>query len=172
MVQEIWKGVQQPMRVYFYDIMKDETVIKLKKIKSKDFPGLKYDRLNSPGIVKDFMDIVYDAKNLVEERLWLICLNARLVPNAIFEVSHGTMNNTCCSPASIFQRVLLTGASDFIIVHNHPGGNVYPSQTDNDAFYDIRKLSKIMNLDFLDSIIIGNDENVYSYRNEHDGWND
>lgn len=56
--------------------------------------------------------------------------------------------------------------------HFHPGGNVYPSQTDNDAFYDIRKLSKIMNLDFLDSIIIGNDENVYSYRNEHDGWND
>lgn len=160
------------MRVYFYDIMKDETVIKLKKIKSKDFPGLKYDRLNSPGIVKDFMDIVYDAKNLVEECLWLICLNARLVPNAIFEVSHGTMNNTCCSPASIFQRVLLTGASDFIIVHNHPGGNVYPSQTDNDAFYDIRKLSKTMNLGFLDSIIIGNDENVYSYRNEHDGWND
>lgn len=33
------------MRVYFYDIMKNETVIKLKKIKSKDFPGLKYDRL-------------------------------------------------------------------------------------------------------------------------------
>lgn len=40
MVQEIWKGVQQPMRIYFYDIVKDETVIKLKKIKAKDFPSL------------------------------------------------------------------------------------------------------------------------------------
>lgn len=159
------------MRVYFYDIMKDETIIKLKKIKSKDFPGLKYDRLNSPGIVKDFMDIAYDAKNLVEERLWLICLNARLVPNAIFEVSHGSMTDANCSPVSIFQRVLLTGASSFIIVHNHPSGNVYPSQTDDDTFNIIRKLSKLMNLNCLDSIIVG-DGKPYSYKYDCDDWND
>ncbi len=102
------------MRVYFYDIMKDETVIKLKKIKSKDFPSLKYKGLTCPGIVDKFMDAVYDAKNLVEEHLWLICLNTKLVPNAVFEVSHGSMTDANCSPVSIFQRVLITGASGFI----------------------------------------------------------
>ena len=54
------------MRVYFYDIMKDETVIKLKKIKSKDFPNFKYKGLINPKVVADFMDAAYDAKNLVE----------------------------------------------------------------------------------------------------------
>lgn len=159
------------MRVYFYDIVKDETVIKLKKIKAKDFQSLKYIRLTNPEVVADFMNRAYDAKNLVEEHLWLICLNAKLVPNAVFEVSRGAMTDAYCSPASIFQRVLLTGASEFIIVHNHPSGNVYPSQTDDDTFNDIRKLSKMMNLDFLDSIIIG-DGDTYSYSDEYDGWND
>lgn len=159
------------MRVYFYDIMKDETVIKLKKIKSKDFPSLKYKGLINPEVVADFMNAAYDAKNLVEEHLWLICLNTKLVPNAVFEVSNGSMTDAYCSPASIFQRVLLTGASGFIIVHNHPSGNIYPSQTDNDAFSDIRKLSKMMNLDFLDSIIVG-DGKPYSYKYDCNDWND
>ncbi len=159
------------MRVYFYDIMKDETVIKLKKIKSKDFPNFKYKGLINPEVVADFMNRAYDAKNLVEEHLWLICLNTKLVPNAVFEVSRGAMTDAYCSPASIFQRVLLTGASGFIIVHNHPSGNIYPSQTDDDTFNDIRKLSKMMDLDFWDSIIIG-DGDTYSYSNECDGWND
>lgn len=159
------------MRVYFYDIVKDETVIKLKKIKAKDFQSLKYIKLTNPEVVADFMNRAYDANNLVEEHLWLICLNTKLVPNAVFEVSRGTMTDAYCSPASIFQRVLLTGASGFIIVHNHPSGNIYPSQTDNDTFNNIRKLSKMMNLDFLDSIIIG-DGNTYSYSDECDGWND
>ena len=39
------------------------------------------------------------------------------------------------------------------------------------TFNDIRKLSKMMNLDFLDSIIIG-DVDTYSYSDEYDGWND
>lgn len=159
------------MRVYFYDIMKDETVIKLKKIKSKDFPSLKYKGLTCPGIVDKFMDAVYDAKNLVEEHLWLICLNTKLVPNAVFEVSHGSMTDANCSPVSIFQRVLLTGANSFIIVHNHPSGNVYPSQTDDDTFNIIRKLSKLMNLNCLDSIIVG-DGKPYSYKYDCDDWND
>lgn len=159
------------MRVYFYDIVKDETVIKLKRIKAKDFQSLKYIKLTNPEVVTDFMNRAYDAKNLVEEHLWLICLNTKLVPNAVFEVSRGTMTDACCSPASIFQRVLLTGASGFIIVHNHPSGNICPSQTDNDTFNNIRKLSKMMNLDFLDSIIIG-DGDTYSYSDEYNGWND
>ena len=117
------------------------------------------------------MDAAYDTKHLVEEHLWLICLNTKLVPNAVFEVSRGSMTDTNCSPVSIFQRVLLTGASGFIIVHNHPSENVCPSQTDDDTFNDIRKLSKMMNLDFLDSIIIG-DGDTYSYSDECDGWND
>lgn len=159
------------MRVYFYDIMKDETIIKLKKIKSKDFSGLKYKGLTCPGIVDKFMDAVYDAKNLVEEHLWLICLNTKLVPNAVFEVSHGGMTDANCSPASIFQRILLTGASSFIIVHNHPSGSTYPSQTDDNAFNDIHRLSKMMNLNFLDSIIVG-DGKPYSYKYDCDDWND
>lgn len=159
------------MRVYFYDIVKDETVIKLKRIKAKDFQSLKYIKLANPEVVADFMNRAYDAKNLVEEHLWLICLNTKLVPNAVFEVSRGAMTDAYCSPASIFQRVLLTGASGFIIVHNHPSGNIYPSQTDDDTFNDIRKLSKMMDLDFWDSIIIG-DGDTYSYSNECDGWND
>lgn len=159
------------MRVYFYDIMKDETVIKLKKIKSKDFPSLKYKGLINPEVVADFMNAAYDAKNLVEEHLWLICLNTKLVPNAVFEVSIGGMTDAYCSPVSIFQRVLLTGANGFIIVHNHPSGNIYPSQTDDDTFNDIRKLSKMMNLNFLDSIIVG-DGKPYSYKYDCDDWND
>lgn len=159
------------MRVYFYDIMKDETVIKLKKIKSKDFTSLKYKGLINPDVVADFMNAAYDAKNLVEEHLWLICLNTKLVPNAVFEVSHGSMTDANCRPASIFQRVLLTGASGFIIVHNHPSGSTYPSQTDDDTFNNIHRLSKMMNLNFLDSIIVG-DGKPYSYKYDCCDWND
>ena len=54
--------------------------------------------------------------------------------------------------------------------HFHPSASTYPSQTDDDTFNDIRKLSKMMNLNFLDSIIVG-DGKPYSYKYDCDDWN-
>jgi len=53
----------------------------------------------------------------------------------------------------------MVGASKFILVHNHPGGNCKPSENDKRLTDKIKKGSEILDLELLDHIIIGG----YSY---------
>lgn len=73
----------------------------------------------------------------------------------IFKVNVGTINNSLVNTAGIFTRLLLCGATHFIIAHNHPSGNVSPSPEDEKVTENIKKISEMMGIIFCDHIIIG-----------------
>ena len=73
----------------------------------------------------------------------------------IFKVNVGTINNSLVNTAGIFTRLLLCGATHFIIAHNHPSGNVSPSPEDEKVTENIQKISEMMGIVFYDHIIIG-----------------
>jgi len=54
----------------------------------------------------------------------------------------------------LFKRLLVIGASRFIIIHNHPGGDHKPSKEDIKLTSKIQEASKILDLELLDHIII------------------
>ena len=63
----------------------------------------------------------------------------------------------------VMEEALRVSASAFIVVHNHPSGNPTPSSGDDDTTHDLKQAADLLNLIFIDHIIIGNGNKYYSY---------
>ena len=59
------------------------------------------------------------------------------------------------------------GAKYIICVHNHPGGNVFPSKQDLDVTNNLIEVGKILGIKVLDHIIITKDK-YYSFLENND----
>jgi DNA repair protein RadC len=88
------------------------------------------------------------------EHLWTISLdNANKVLN-IELVSIGSVNKTLIEPMEVFSVPLQKRAVKIIIVHNHPSGEIKPSEADRDITDRLIQAGKIMNVPVLDHLII------------------
>jgi len=109
-------------------------------------------------------DVFYEIKDLVkadQESFWVIYFNAKnkIIGNDCIFL--GGINTCTFDMKILFRRILLNNASSFIVFHNHPSGNVNPSQEDIKITELVANASKILALRFLDHIIIG--DNYYSF---------
>ena len=138
------------------------------KEKSYNYPAI-INGFHCPKAIVDMFNDVYRLKHLDEEYLYLLALNVKMKPIGLFEVSHGSSDITICDPKRIFTRVLQCGASRFVLVHNHPSGDVYPSDLDKKTFDQICAGANLLGLDFADNIIIG--EGYYSFIEQNEYQN-
>ena len=92
-------------------------------------------------------------------------LNAgnRLIGKEI--VSIGTANSAMVHPREVFKGAILNTAIGIIICHNHLPGDTTPSPEDHRVTDVIKAAGKMIGIDVLDHIIIGN-ENYYSFTEE------
>lgn len=89
------------------------------------------DGIDKPEKVAAVMNGVFALKELAEEYVYLLCLNKKNTKiTGIFEISHGTVDRAILGVREIFIRVLLSGASNLIIAHNHPSQSVIASKED------------------------------------------
>ncbi len=77
-------------------------------------------------------------------------------------LSSGGRSATLCDMAVLYKRILLSNASAFCVVHNHPSGNNAPSQMDIELTKKIYQASLILDLKLLDHVIIAGDD-YYSF---------
>ena len=94
-----------------------------------------------------------------EEYLYLFSINIRGRILGIFEVAHGECDFCVTSPAQIIMRILLTGGRRAILAHNHPSGEVKPSDDDIKYTEDVKKAMNIVGIRLMDHVIIG--DNCY-----------
>ena len=66
-------------------------------------------------------------------------------------------------------RLLLTGAVQFVIVHNHPSGDPTPSNSDLQATRKLHDTSKLMDIELVDHIVLGDDGAFCSLREQYTG---
>jgi len=92
--------------------------------------------------------------DLQHEEMWVILLNRanKLISTELISV--GGLNATCSDLRIIFNKAVLKLASSFILVHNHPSGNLSPSQSDIKITNKIKKSSDIMDIKLLDHLIV------------------
>lgn len=83
----------------------------------------------------------------------------------IFEVSTGGISGTVADPKLIFAAAIKAAASGIILSHNHPSGNLQPSQADIDLTRKIREAGRFLEIQLLDHIIITT-EGYYSFADE------
>ncbi len=88
-----------------------------------------------------------------QEKFLLIALDTkkRVLKKEILFIGTGDMALVACR--DIFRSLLQTGATAFIVAHNHPSGDVEPSSHDRKLTEQIQKAAEIMGVQFLDHII-------------------
>ncbi|MDD7794888.1 RadC family protein [Clostridium sp. 'White wine YQ'] len=115
-------------------------------------------RIKEPKTIADlFMN---EMSKLSQEVLKLIMLNTKNNIISIKEVFKGTLNSSIVHPREVFSEALKNNAASIIICHNHPSGDPTPSKEDINITLRLKECSKIMGIDLLDHIIIGNNTYV------------
>src|SRR5258706_10436635 len=72
----------------------------------------------------------------------------------ILEVSTGGVSGTVADPKLIFAAAIKANASSFLVAHNHPSGNLSPSQADIDLTKKLREGGKLLESQLLDKMIV------------------
>lgn len=70
-------------------------------------------------------------------------------------VSIGSLNANIVHPREVFRIALMDSAAHIIVAHNHPSGDPAPSREDVDITKKLVETGKIMGIDVLDHVIIG-----------------
>lgn len=99
-----------------------------------------------------------------EEYVYMLTLDNKNKATGLFEISHGTVNVSLLSPREIYIRALLAGATNIILFHNHPSGDVTPSKDDILATKRIKAAGELLGVELLDHLIVG--DKYYSFREE------
>jgi DNA repair protein RadC len=71
-----------------------------------------------------------------------------------YDTIEGATNQCAVYPSNVFRFLLSSGATSFIISHNHPGGSVRPSEADWQITERLQSIGKMLELPLLDHIII------------------
>lgn len=121
--------------------------------------------LNSPDTIFEFLNRYFRLKDRTEEYIYLLAFDKKCHLIGIFELSHGTVDGSLISPREVFMKALLCGASDIILAHNHPSGDVTPSKVDVQVMTRIKAAGEILSLPLLDFIICGK----YCYSAKEEG---
>ncbi|NMB46216.1 MAG: DNA repair protein RadC [Firmicutes bacterium] len=109
-----------------------------------------------------------DAANLMMEQLRyldrevmrLIILDTKHQVIASPTISVGTLNASMVHPREVFKECIRRSAATVIVVHNHPSGDPSPSTEDIEVTKRLCRAGKILGIDVLDHIIIGDNRFV------------
>jgi len=145
------------MKIIRSNVILDDDRINVLVKESEAEYGEPNGKLESPNIIVDVLNTLFHLNKKAEEYLYLIGMTARNHPISIFEVSHGTSSEAVVSGREIMVRTLLCGASNIVVVHNHPSGDCTPSKEDIETTKRILMVCKLMDIELVDHIIIGAD---------------
>lgn len=112
-------------------------------------------KITRPEDIFNTLETVLSMSEMTEENLIMITLNTKNNITGLFTVSTGNLNSSIVHPREIFKRAIIQNAASIIIAHNHPSGDPTPSKEDIDVTKRIFEVGKIIGIELLDHIIIG-----------------
>lgn len=109
--------------------------------------------VSGPEDVLEYLSL--SMSNLTEEVFKVIYLDGANVVLAADDLFKGTVDHAAVYPRDIIKRAFELNASGLIFVHNHPSGNLRPSQPDLSLKEKLNKACLAVDLAPLDHLIIG-----------------
>ncbi|MGM0666377.1 MAG: RadC family protein [Bacteroidota bacterium] len=100
--------------------------------------------------------------DLTHEEFWLLYLNRSNKILSRHKLSQGGVSGTITDVRLIIKKALELLASSMIICHNHPSGNLDPSEADNRITQKIKEAAACFDINLLDHVIV-TDNGYYSY---------
>lgn len=153
--------------------MEKVKVFALKEILKRGLPSTEKFQISSP---KTCYEHFKNLKNLEQLKLVLVTLNIKNVILSEKTIFEGTLGGSTVHPREIFKEAVKKSAANIILVLNHPSGQSQPSKCEMNFISNIDEVGKMMGIELLDCIIIGDNE-FYSFKEERTtvikevGWN-
>lgn len=129
-------------RVYLTKLEKDKLKVKNSKIVYEYYKN-KFIYAKQEMFCVMFLDT---KKNLIEEKMIFL----------------GTLNASSVHAREIFKEAIKYSSAAIICVHNHPSGDSTPSLKDIETTTKLKQIGKLIGIEVIDHIIIGNN-NYYSF---------
>ncbi|NMC37665.1 MAG: DNA repair protein RadC [Bacteroidales bacterium] len=100
--------------------------------------------------------------DLSHEEFWVLFLNRSNKVIDRMKISQGGISGTVTDIRIIMKKAVENLASGIIVCHNHPSGNLSPSESDTNITRKIRDAGNLMDIQLLDHLIIS-DRDYYSF---------
>lgn len=134
---------------------------------------LKKDSWGDPGFkVTSVTEAVEVVKTMIQrlDREMVVQLNiatsGRVINASV--VSIGNINSSILDPQQVLRTALLSGASRFILLHNHPSGDALPSPEDKESSRRMATAAELLGMSMVDFIVIGDDDIYSMSQYDHD----
>ena len=112
---------------------------------------------------KDVADIFQPLlSDLVHEEFWILYLNRSNKVISRMKLSQGGVSGTVTDVRIVMKKAVELLASGIILCHNHPSGNLNPSESDTKITHKIKEAGSLMDIQLLDHLIIS-DKDYYSF---------
>ncbi len=103
--------------------------------------------------------------DLPHEEFWLLSLNRVNTLIKCELISKGGVSGTVVDSKVIFKIALENQASNIIVAHNHPSGNLKPSREDIALTEKLKSAARLLDIVFIDHLIVG-ETNYFSFADE------
>ncbi len=120
-----------------------------------DFPQIKC----SKDVADIFQPLLSD---LPHEEFWILFLNRSNKVINRMKLSQGGISGTVTDVRMVMKKAIEYLASGIIVCHNHPSGNLNPSESDSKITQKIKEAGNLMDIPLLDHLIIS-DKDYYSF---------
>jgi DNA repair protein RadC len=90
----------------------------------------------------------------------IVCLDTKYQSTAINICHIGSLNASLVHPRECFKPAILSNSASILVGHNHPSGKSSPSKEDIEVTKRLVEAGKIIGIDVLDHIVLGDGEYV------------
>lgn len=120
--------------------------------------GKKSSILLSP---KDVWERMEDIRGSKKEHFVVFYLDSRSQEIQREVISIGTLNESLVHPREVFEGAIKNNAAAIIIAHNHPSGNLEPSQADIEITKKLINAGKILDIRIVDHVIVSGEKDCF-----------
>jgi len=99
-----------------------------------------------------------------QEELWVVALDGSRNVRTVVCAAKGGYHDCDVSMPTIMSAVLLAGTDRFFVAHNHPAGDLEPTNHDFDLTWRLADAAEMMDMIFEDHVIVGPGGDWYSLR--------
>lgn len=126
------------------------------KIVSEPLTGFQTVKITSSNIAAEYLRKLHPSIDILESFTMLLLNRANNVTSWV-QISSGGLTGTVVDVRFILKYAIEELATGLILCHNHPSGNVTPSNQDIILTKNIKEAAKLMDINVVDHIILGAD---------------
>lgn len=137
-------------------------------------PVFRVQLVREAGVERPSLDGPLDAAQILcrylenedREHFVTLMLDVKNKVIGIHTVSIGNLDSAIVSPREVFKAAILANAASIIIAHNHPSGDLTPSPEDFKVTEVLKKAGKLLGIEVLDHVIVGEEGSFCSLRRD------